>query len=62
MKRNTVAEKRAEARMKGYVGEAGPECGNFHHGPQRHAPDMRHLRRDDGVQLRFKLHADRLQT
>jgi ribonucleoside-diphosphate reductase alpha chain len=25
----TVAEKRAEARMKGYVGEACPECGNF---------------------------------
>ena len=24
-----VAEKRAEARMKGYVGEASPECGNF---------------------------------
>jgi ribonucleoside-diphosphate reductase alpha chain len=26
---NSVAEKRAEARMKGYVGEACPECGNF---------------------------------
>jgi ribonucleoside-diphosphate reductase alpha chain len=25
----TVAEMRAEARMKGYVGEACPECGNF---------------------------------
>jgi len=25
----TVAEKRAEARMKGYVGEACPECANF---------------------------------
>ncbi len=25
----TVAEKRAEARMKGYVGESCPECGNF---------------------------------
>jgi ribonucleoside-diphosphate reductase alpha chain len=25
----TAAEKRAEARMKGYVGEACPECGNF---------------------------------
>jgi ribonucleoside-diphosphate reductase alpha chain len=25
----TVADKRAEARMKGYVGEACPECGNF---------------------------------
>ena len=24
-----VAEKRAEAWMKGYVGEACPECGNF---------------------------------
>jgi ribonucleoside-diphosphate reductase alpha chain len=24
-----VAEKRAEARLKGYVGEACPECGNF---------------------------------
>ena len=23
------AEKRAEARMKGYIGEACPECGNF---------------------------------
>ena len=23
------ADKRAEARMKGYVGEACPECGNF---------------------------------
>jgi ribonucleoside-diphosphate reductase alpha chain len=26
---STVAEKRAEARMKGYVGEACPECANF---------------------------------
>jgi ribonucleoside-diphosphate reductase alpha chain len=26
---DTVADKRAEARMKGYVGEACPECGNF---------------------------------
>ncbi len=25
----SVADKRAEARMKGYVGEACPECGNF---------------------------------
>ena len=25
----TAAERRAEARMKGYVGEACPECGNF---------------------------------
>jgi ribonucleoside-diphosphate reductase alpha chain len=25
----TVADKRAEARMKGYVGESCPECGNF---------------------------------
>jgi ribonucleoside-diphosphate reductase alpha chain len=25
----TVADKRAQARMKGYVGEACPECGNF---------------------------------
>ena len=24
-----VAERRAEARLKGYVGEACPECGNF---------------------------------
>ena len=24
-----AAERRAEARMKGYVGEACPECGNF---------------------------------
>ena len=24
-----VAERRAEARAKGYVGEACPECGNF---------------------------------
>ena len=28
-RRETVADKRAEARMKGYVGEACPECGNF---------------------------------
>ena len=27
--RESVADKRAEARMKGYVGEACPECGNF---------------------------------
>ena len=27
--REAVADKRAEARMKGYVGEACPECGNF---------------------------------
>jgi ribonucleoside-diphosphate reductase alpha chain len=26
---DTAADKRAEARMKGYVGEACPECGNF---------------------------------
>ena len=26
---DSVAEKRAEARMKGYVGEACPECANF---------------------------------
>ncbi len=25
----SLAERRAEARMKGYVGEACPECGNF---------------------------------
>jgi ribonucleoside-diphosphate reductase alpha chain len=25
----TAADKRAEARMKGYVGEACPECANF---------------------------------
>ena len=25
----SVADKRAQARMKGYVGEACPECGNF---------------------------------
>ena len=25
----SVADKRAEARMKGYVGESCPECGNF---------------------------------
>jgi len=24
-----IAERRAEARMKGYTGEACPECGNF---------------------------------
>ena len=28
-RRRSVADKRAEARMKGYVGEACPECGNF---------------------------------
>jgi len=27
--RDTLADKRAEARMKGYVGEACPECANF---------------------------------
>jgi len=27
--RDTMADKRAEARMKGYVGEACPECANF---------------------------------
>ena len=25
----TEADRRAEARMKGYVGESCPECGNF---------------------------------
>ena len=30
-----VAEKRPEARMKGYVGEACPECGNFTMAGQR---------------------------
>ncbi len=65
----TVAEKRAEARMKGYVGESCPECGNFtmvrngtclkcvprmrqfHHGAEWHVFEVRHLRRDHGVQL-----------
>jgi ribonucleoside-diphosphate reductase alpha chain len=28
-KTTSVADKRAEARMKGYVGEACPECANF---------------------------------
>jgi ribonucleoside-diphosphate reductase alpha chain len=27
--RESEADKRAQARMKGYVGEACPECGNF---------------------------------
>jgi hypothetical protein len=26
----------------------------FHHGPQRHLPEVRHLRRHDGVQLRYQ--------
>ncbi len=29
-----------------------PRMRQFHHGPQRHVPEVRHLRRDDGVQLK----------
>ena len=29
-----------------------PRMRQLHHGPQRHLPEVRHLRRDDGVQLR----------
>ena len=44
--------KRAEARLKGYVGEACPECGNFTMVQERHVPEVRHVRQHDGVQLR----------
>ena len=36
--------------MKGYVGEACPECGNFTMVRRRHVFEVRHLRRHDGVQ------------
>ena len=47
-----VAERRAEARMKGYVGRGVPGVRQLHYGAQRHLPQVRHLRGDDGVQLR----------
>ena len=42
-----VADKRAEARMKDYVGEAC-QMRQLHHGPQRHVPQMRHQRSTTG--------------
>ncbi len=42
-----MADKRAEARMKGYVGEACPECQNFHAGAERDVPEVRHVRQHD---------------
>ena len=35
------ADRRAEARMKGYVGESCPECGNFTMVAGLHAPQSR---------------------
>jgi hypothetical protein len=35
--------------LESHVGEACPECGKFHPGPERHMPQVRHLRRHDGV-------------
>ena len=42
----------AEARMKGYVGEALPGVWELHHGPQRDVPEVRHVWHYDGEQLR----------
>ena len=39
-----------------------PRMRQLHHGPQRHVPEVRHLRGDDGVQLSLKFRADGLQT
>ena len=36
-----------------------PRMRQFHHGAQRHVPEVRHLRRDDGVQLRRDAFAPR---
>jgi ribonucleoside-diphosphate reductase alpha chain len=49
--RAAAAEKRAEAKAKGYEGEALRRMRQFHLGPQRHLPEMRHLRRNERVQL-----------
>ena len=35
--------------MKGYEGEACPECAQLHAGAERDVPEVRHVRRDDGV-------------
>jgi hypothetical protein len=40
--------------MRGRVGESCPECGNFTM-VRNDLPEVRHLRRDDGVQLRITL-------
>ena len=39
-----------------------PRMRQLHHGAQRHLPEVRHLRGDDGVQLSLKFRADGLQT
>ena len=49
--KDAVADKKAEARMKGYVGEACPGMRQLHACAEWHLPEVRHLRRDDGVQL-----------
>ena len=47
--KHAAAEKRAEARAKGYEGEACGECGNFTLGAQRHLHEVRYVRINDGV-------------
>ena len=48
-KDNLEADRRAEAKVKGYEGENCRECGNFTLAAQRHLPQVRHLRRDERV-------------
>ena len=53
--KHAASEKRAEARAKGYEGEACGEWRQFHLGEERHVHEMRHLREHHRMQLMFKL-------
>ena len=43
--------KRGIAKLKGYEGDACPECGNLTLLRKRHLPQMRHLRQHHRLQL-----------
>ena len=45
----TAAARRAEAKAKGYEGEMCARVPELHAGAQRHVPEVRHVRLDDGV-------------
>ena len=45
----TAAARRAEAKAKGYEGEMCGGVPELHAGAQRHVPEVRHVRVNDGV-------------
>jgi hypothetical protein len=47
-----VIDPRAKARMQGYEGDPLRRMRQLHAGPQRHMPEVQHLRRHLWVQLR----------